>query len=195
MDAFEERIRAVEAKISRNICETAVVFDKDGNVVFEKAGNEDEVKFTLEELSRFRGHIFTHNHAYDELSKDIEGANTSAFSSDDLMLAYQQNLQEVRMVIGDEMHSFIWNKPNEREARLFLYEMDKMEYESNLTINVAAEKANISIAEFQESPTTHNESSMESAVVEFFKELKKQNDRINDYIFNNQHIGYTFRKE
>jgi hypothetical protein len=195
MSVAEERIRAVEARISRNAFETAVVFDKDGNVVFEKTGDEDEVKFTREDLSKFKGHIFTHNHAYNEVSEDVDGANTSAFSSDDLMLAYQHGLQEVRMVIGSETHSFIWNDPKEREAHLFLYEMDRMEYEANLFVNAAAEKANTATFEFQRNPNLNNEVVMDSAVAEFFKELKTQNDKMNDYILNNQHIGYTFRRE
>ena len=195
MGVAGERIRAVEARISKNEYETAVAFDLKGNVLFEKIGIEDEVGFTLGELSQLKGNILTHNHAYNHVLEDFGIVNTSAFSSDDLIIAYQQGLQEARMVIGNETHIFQWNNPQKRAAEHFFYNMDILEREYNESINAAKEKANIAINEADNNPTLQNEEAMEKAVIEFFKVQNSQADKINEFISSNQHIGYVFRKE
>jgi len=195
MSVAEERIRAVEAKISRNAYETAVVFDKDGNVVFEKEGNEDEVKFALEEISNYSGHILTHNHPCDSLSLDFGVEITSSFSSDDLWIAHQQGFYEVRVVFYNEIHSFRWNKTEEQAVHRFLYEMEKLESDSETLIEVASSELNNTLAKYDTNPNPQNYANTEKAITAYYLVQKIQNDKVNEFILSNQKIGYTFRRE
>lgn len=195
MGVAEEIIRAVEARISKNDYETAVAFDIDGNVVFEKEGDSKEVGYTLEELSKLNGCIVTHNHAYDKDWKYFGIKNTSAFSSDDLLFAYQHELYETRMVIGNETHIFRWNNPDKKKAEIFIYKMILLEDETNKNIETIATDAREAVKKSIADPTQENEDSMDKVVYKFYKEQQKQADIINNYIANNQHVGFVFRKE
>jgi hypothetical protein len=194
-EVAKQRIRAIEVEISRNNYETAVAFDTDGNIVFEKWGMEDDVAFTYNELEGIRGCILTHNHTYDEKSERHGVKSTSSFSSDDLYIALQKDLIEVRMVINDEFYSFQWNNPDKRTAEHFLYEMDTLEFDAQVLINTAKEKSDSATAEFETNPSLQSYIDMVEDVVAFYTVYKAQYDKINDYISSNQHIGYTFRKE
>ncbi|MDR2571764.1 MAG: hypothetical protein LBD23_15915 [Oscillospiraceae bacterium] len=195
MSVAEERIRAVEARISKNAFETAIVFDKDGNIVFEKEGTEDEVKFALEEISKYKGYILTHNHPCDSQSVDFGVEITSSFSSDDLWIAYQQGLYEVRVVFYNEIYSFRWNKTEEQAVHRFLYEMDKLENDSETLIEAASSKLNDAFAKHDMNPNPQNYTDTEKAITAYYSMQKAQNDKINGFITSSQHIGYTFRRE
>lgn len=195
MSEVEQRLRSAEVKISKNSYETAIIFDMDGNVILEREGSEDEVPFTEEELSRFEGCIFTHNHTYNKHLKGLGIENTSSFSSDDLMLAYQRNLQQVRMVIGNELHTFRWSNPDKRQAERFLYQYEELDTELNIHINTAREKAEEAVVRAEHNSTDHNRDIAIRATTAYYREQKKQADKLNSFIESNQHIGYIYRKE
>jgi len=195
-EVARERIRSVEAEISRNNYETAIAFDTDGNIVFEKTTyDENNVDFTDEELSAIKGCIVTHNHSYDEDSERSGVKSTSSFSSDDLIVAYQCDFIEVRMVVNDETYTFRWNNPDKCKANDFFTEMDRIEKEAIKRIDAAGDKAELAVAEYENNPSMHSYFEKERLATAYFNELKFQADEMNDFISKNRHIGYIFRKE
>jgi len=84
---LEKIIRDYETSIKDRTTEKAFVFDKNGNVLINKAGNEDSVHFTKAELKLLKGNILTHNHP-----------GESPFSREDIKLACEKNLKEIRVI-------------------------------------------------------------------------------------------------
>lgn len=83
------KLQDKEKIISKNNYESAFLFDKRGNIVFSKKGEEHEVEFTTEELKQFRGMVLTHNHP-----------NNTTFSPDDIYFAMETGLQEIRTTVN-----------------------------------------------------------------------------------------------
>lgn len=58
----KEELLSYESNIATRRKETAVVYDKNGKVLFRKYGNESEVSFTPLEFMKLRDKVITHNH-------------------------------------------------------------------------------------------------------------------------------------
>ncbi|MGN0548550.1 MAG: phage minor capsid protein [Acutalibacteraceae bacterium] len=84
-DEKKKQLYRHERILTGNNYETAIVYDSEGNVLFKKKGNRDEVQFSKSELSKLKGKVVTHNHP-----------QNSCFSADDITLMYQNQLAEVR---------------------------------------------------------------------------------------------------
>jgi hypothetical protein len=81
-------LRDAENRIKAQKVETAVVVGADGQILIDKSdGNERYVQFTREELGKMKGGVLTHNHPI-----------AWAFSQDDVALAMDRNVAEVRVV-------------------------------------------------------------------------------------------------
>jgi hypothetical protein len=92
--------------------ETAVAFDQNGNIVINKPGAATSVSFTEEEALKLKDTVFTHNHprswAYPE---NTIGRIGSSFSSQDIYLAINRDLAEMRAVTPT--YTFIMKRPKE----------------------------------------------------------------------------------
>ena len=90
--------------------ETAVVFNKDGNILIDKRGKATSVSFTSEEAKKMKDAILTHNHprgwGFDENSWGRIG---NSFSSADLMTAIGNDLAEIRAVTPN--YTFSMKRP------------------------------------------------------------------------------------
>jgi len=90
------QIHLKEKEIVKSKAEVAVVFDNNGKCVLEKIGDDNEVRFTNEELERLRGNTLTHNHPPSVFSS---GAVVSVPPSpDDLGLMLQHQMKQLRTV-------------------------------------------------------------------------------------------------
>ncbi|NDF13368.1 MAG: hypothetical protein EB060_11220, partial [Proteobacteria bacterium] len=85
-------IAEAENQIRGSKSEVAVIFNPDGKELFRVNGIENKVKFTDQEYSKFSGKIVTHNHPSDS------GKLGTTFSDQDLALAINANLKELRLV-------------------------------------------------------------------------------------------------
>jgi len=86
-EEVEKVIREKEKSIKDLEKENAVLFDRNGNLIFEQDGDEDHVSFTPSQLEQMKGNILTHNHPI----------NVS-FSDADVRLACKYEMNEVRAV-------------------------------------------------------------------------------------------------
>jgi hypothetical protein len=195
MSVAEERIRAVEARIVKNDYETAVAFDTDGNVVFEKIGVHDEVDFTPEDLEKLTGRIVTHNHPFEKATEVFGVKGTSSFSSNDLRTALKVGMIETRMVVDDERYLFRWNNPDKEQALDFLDEIFDLETAYELKIADAEPELTVVLDEFDANPCPRTQLDADRVLTKYYQMRKDQYDHINELISNNQQIGYTFRKE
>jgi SPP1 gp7 family putative phage head morphogenesis protein len=83
----ENIIQKHEDKIKARKTEKAFVFDKDGNIILEKAGGKHSIGFTDEEAAKFENAIFIHNHP-----------GGAPFSAVDIETACKNRLNEIRAV-------------------------------------------------------------------------------------------------
>jgi hypothetical protein len=74
-------------------------------------------------------------------------------------------------------------------------EMARLEKAALKRIKAAETKSKKATAEFKRNPTMLGYFENEELLTAFYKELKLQADEMNDFISNNQHVGYIFRKE
>jgi len=107
-----EKVIDVENKIRMNKeFETAVVFDKNGNIVIDKRGSATNVSFSKDEMNLMKDCIFTHNHPrgwrYDENSMFRIG---SSFSREDLKFAINSDVKEIRAVTPN--YTFSLKRPD-----------------------------------------------------------------------------------
>lgn len=90
--------------------ETAISFNKDGEVVLNKDGQSRHVAFTAEECRKLKNTIMTHNHpsgwAYPENSVRRIG---NSFSEDDILMAVRCDLAEMRAVTPN--YTFVLKRP------------------------------------------------------------------------------------
>lgn len=87
-----ESIKAAENKIYKRNTERAVVVDRYGNIMVDKAGTHSEVQFTDQEVKAMKGGIMTHNHP-----SGLKGVN-STFSGNDMGMLFEADLKEMRLV-------------------------------------------------------------------------------------------------
>ena len=85
-ESLETIIHGHEDKIRNRKTEKGIVFDGDGNVVFEKSGTKNRIVYTDEEVKSFKGRVFTHNHP-----------RSTSFSDADIRTACMTGLKEVRV--------------------------------------------------------------------------------------------------
>jgi len=85
-----------EAKIRDQDYETSGVFDDTGNMIFEKSGEKDNVKFTKEEIVKFEGMTLTHNHPQGD-----------SFSPMDLNFACAAKMKAIRVTCRGNNKSFM----------------------------------------------------------------------------------------
>lgn len=102
---------AKEKEIRMNkVYETAISFNKNGEVVLNKDGQSRHVTFTVEECRKLKNTIMTHNHpsgwAYPENSVRRIG---NSFSEDDILMAVRYDLAEMRAVTPN--YTFVLKRP------------------------------------------------------------------------------------
>jgi len=91
--------------------ETAVVFDDEGNIVFEKKGEQYSIAFTNNEVELFKDKIFTHNHPRGWESPDGSmGRIGNSFSPADILIAINSDIKEIRAVTPN--FTFIMVRPS-----------------------------------------------------------------------------------
>lgn len=90
--------------------ETAISFNKNGEIVLNKDGQSRHVAFTVEECRKLKNTIMTHNHpsgwAYPENSVRRIG---NSFSEDDILMAVRCDLAEMRAVTPN--YTFVLKRP------------------------------------------------------------------------------------
>lgn len=101
VDQEAERYRKIESQEDRirknRSFETAVAFDDNGEVVFEKRGHKRSVSFTEEEVKQFKDRIFTHNHPSGWYAREGSfGRIGSSFSPPDVLTAIKNDMKEMR---------------------------------------------------------------------------------------------------
>ena len=84
-DFQEMKLYGEERAMSTLEKEYAIVYDKNGNIIIEKQGDEDSITFTAEEREKLNGSVLTHNHP-----------NNSPVSDTDIYSLWKYNMQEVR---------------------------------------------------------------------------------------------------
>lgn len=88
---YAESIKAEEQKIYTDKTETAILFDKHGNVLFRESSNATNyVQFSDEQLKKMKNATLTHNHP-----------SNSTFSSEDVELFTDRGLKAIRAT-GEE---------------------------------------------------------------------------------------------
>lgn len=102
---------AKEGEIRMNKAyETAVSFNKNGEVILNKDGQSRHVAFTAEECRKLKNTIMTHNHpsgwSYPENSVRRIG---NSFSEDDISMAVRYDLAEMRAVTPN--YTFVLKRP------------------------------------------------------------------------------------
>jgi minor head structural component GP7 len=80
-----ERLLQHEKIIGGNNYETALIYDKNGDLIFKKKGARGEVSFTKKEIGKMEGSVITHNHP-----------NNSCFSAEDIDMLRQSKASEIR---------------------------------------------------------------------------------------------------
>lgn len=86
---LRQRLKKIEKEIAGLDMEKAVILNPDGTTFHQKLGDEDMVRFDSNELRKFSGKTFAHNHPLD-----------ITLSENDIFLARNTNLAEIRAV-GD----------------------------------------------------------------------------------------------
>lgn len=106
-----KRITMVEDEIRMNKgFETAVVMDKDGNIVVDKRGSKYQVAFQKNELALMKDAVLTHNHPRGWGFKNNEiGHIGNSFSYSDIALAMTADLAEIRAVTP--LYTFSLKRP------------------------------------------------------------------------------------
>ena len=84
------KLRQHEKILSGNKYETAIVYDKNGDMVFKKKGDSSSVSFTKKELKQMNGCVVTHNHP-----------NNSCFSCADINTLREANISELRVATNN----------------------------------------------------------------------------------------------
>ena len=100
--------------------EKSVLYDDDGSVLLEKTGSERQVRFSRQELEKFRGKVFTHSHPQDV-----------TLSPADLMRMQEYEIKQVRAVTSKGVYvagyTGKWKKQfkNDEELEQFERSIDK----------------------------------------------------------------------
>ena len=100
--------------------EKSVLYDDDGSVLLEKTGSERQVRFSRQELEKFRGKVFTHSHPQDV-----------TLSPADLMRMQEYEIKQVRAVTSKGVYvagyTGKWRKQfkDDEELKQFERSIDK----------------------------------------------------------------------
>lgn len=97
---LEKNLLAAESAIYLRKTEKAFVFAPDGTEVFSKSGGKKSVSFSIAQAESMNGNILTHNHP-----------TGSSFSKQDINLLIARDIQQIRAVGKDYVHTFSL-KPN-----------------------------------------------------------------------------------
>ena len=110
-EELTRKVTAMENKIRMNKkFETAVGYDKDGNIVLDKRGQAYSVSFTKEECRSMKNAIFTHNHPRGWAADEKRWAHIgNSFSIDDIAFAVFNDLAEIRAVTP--LYTFSMKRP------------------------------------------------------------------------------------
>lgn len=93
--SLRDRLDIEERSLLGLTTEKAIVLDRDGSVLIERSDNDPlQVGFSAEEVRRFEGKLFTHNHPLN-----------GSFSLADGQFAVRANLGEIRAVDGQYRYS------------------------------------------------------------------------------------------
>ncbi|MCL2072166.1 MAG: hypothetical protein FWH07_08070 [Oscillospiraceae bacterium] len=84
----------------------------------------------------------THNHPFNEQREQFGIEQNSAFSPADIRTAYNNGITEVRMIIGNQTHSFSWNSDTSAyRARDFVNMVESETARANRRIQTATTRA------------------------------------------------------
>ena len=93
---LEELLQSIEAQIASASFEVAFVLDRNGKVLVQQAGDVDRIAFAAQQEARMRNGYFTHNHP-----------SGASFSVRDILFAHDNDLAEMRVVVGAYTHRLI----------------------------------------------------------------------------------------
>jgi hypothetical protein len=98
-----QAVLEAERGIRSSDYETAYLYDKNGKLIAQQSGNKDTVNLSPAMLNQMRGSILTHNHP-----------GGSSFSRQDIAVAVNHGLAEVRAVTSERTYSMVmdndkWN--------------------------------------------------------------------------------------
>lgn len=97
--------------IRKNNFESAILVDQNGKVVLTKVGQQYSVGFTQQEIPLFKDCVMTHNHPRGwNFKENTLGRIGNSFSFDDILLAVQCDVAEIRAVTPT--HTFILQRPS-----------------------------------------------------------------------------------
>ena len=83
-----------------NCAVCGMVFDDEGNLIYQADGAKDRISFSPQEVNLMRGKTLTHNHP-----------SSSPFSEDDVRFFFETNLKEIRAT-GRE-YTYILSAPSD----------------------------------------------------------------------------------
>ncbi|MCL2108707.1 MAG: hypothetical protein FWH20_05110 [Oscillospiraceae bacterium] len=190
-----QNIERIEKSIARNEHETVIVFDTNGNELFRASqGRGDEVTLTPEQWSRAKGNIVTHNHPFDPAMERTGFENTSAFSFRDIMRSIQYQPAEIRMVVGNEAHSFRWVDPKHDEIMRFLENLREIEITADSNMQITKNDIDEAVEKFTHNQTLENRNIAQNAIIEHYQTVISETDKVNRFIENSQNAGYVFTK-
>ena len=99
-EQLDELIRT-ENEIIKNPYETAVVYSKNGNMIFYKVGSSEKVTFTKKEIKKMKNGVLTHNHP-----------DNSMLSINDFHILKIGKFSEIRALTTDCVYMFRNVEPN-----------------------------------------------------------------------------------
>ena len=125
-DSKAKRIEYVVSEYEKSIMhqdyESCGVVNANGEMIFTKDGGKDYITFTKDEMEKFTGTVFTHNHP-----------KGSSFSNLDIQLACENNIKEVR-VIGSNEKSYSLSREDGTNLTKELWDYSiRYAYASNTT--------------------------------------------------------------
>jgi|GEM_PF-1371518 len=104
-------LKQLEEEIVNQEYETTIVLDENGNIVFRKNGESDNVEFTREEADMMKGMILTHNHPRGwTFPEDDPRHAGNGFSPDDIHIAAFSEVKELRAITPGYIYSLRPNK-------------------------------------------------------------------------------------
>ena len=92
---IDDIILAKESEIKELPYENCFVISDDGTIILTKSGSVNKISFNEDEISLFKGNVFTHNHP-----------SSSSFSPADIRTSCTANIKEVRITSVKYIYSF-----------------------------------------------------------------------------------------
>ncbi len=93
---LQELVHSLERQLIAIPVEVAFVLDAEGQLLVRRVGEADRIGFTPEEEARMQHGYFTHNHP-----------SGAFFSVRDILFAHDNDLQEMRVVAGRQVHRLV----------------------------------------------------------------------------------------